>query len=195
MNRPEKLILVDADGVLLNWDYAFHTWMDRHGYSIVPGMEKKYSVAKMYNISSEQANLLVKIFNESAAIGFLPALRDSVEYVQKLHNAGFTFHVITSFGTESNAIKLRKSNLLKVFGNVFEGYTFLEGHSSKLSTLEKYQGTGLYWIEDKATNAIDGAKVGLKSLLMAHGHNWDKEHPEYTIVHNWKEIYNIVTGQ
>lgn len=189
----KKLILTDCDGVLLNWDYAFHTWMDTHGYHIVPGMEKKYSIAKMYAISEEHASALVKIFNESAAIGFLPALRDAVEYVQKLHELGYRFHVITSFGTEPNAIKLRKSNLRKVFGDVFEGYTFLEGMASKQPVLEKYRGTGLYWIEDKASNAIDGAEVGLQSILMAHGHNWDKEHPQYTIVPDWEHIYRIIT--
>jgi FMN phosphatase YigB (HAD superfamily) len=27
----DKLILTDVDGVLLNWEYAFNIWMQRHG--------------------------------------------------------------------------------------------------------------------------------------------------------------------
>ena len=35
MKERDKVILTDCDGVLLNWEYAFITWMKRHGYSEV----------------------------------------------------------------------------------------------------------------------------------------------------------------
>ena len=31
MNK-DKVILVDCDGVLLDWEYSFDYWMKRHGY-------------------------------------------------------------------------------------------------------------------------------------------------------------------
>ena len=31
MNK-EKLILSDGDGVLLDWEWAFHVWMKEKGY-------------------------------------------------------------------------------------------------------------------------------------------------------------------
>ena len=30
-----KLILTDADGVLLDWEYAFNIWMTEKGYTLV----------------------------------------------------------------------------------------------------------------------------------------------------------------
>ena len=28
----DSVILVDCDGVLLNWEYAFDVWMQQHGF-------------------------------------------------------------------------------------------------------------------------------------------------------------------
>ena len=32
MNKDEKLILVDCDGVLVDWLHSFSMWMEEHGY-------------------------------------------------------------------------------------------------------------------------------------------------------------------
>jgi hypothetical protein len=39
---------------------------------------------------------------------------------------------------------------------------------------------------------VAGHNVGLKPLLVEHGHNMDYEHPEIPRVKNWKEIYDII---
>ena len=73
----DSIILVDADGVLLNWEYAFAIWMEQHGFTKVPGSEFEYDIGRRYGIDKEQGRKLIKMFNESAAIGFLPPLRDA----------------------------------------------------------------------------------------------------------------------
>ena len=93
----ESVILVDADGVLLNWEYAFEIWMSQHGFDLIPGGELNYDMSVRYGISRLQIVKLIKMFNESAAIGFLPPLRDAMYYIEKLHKEhGYTFHCITS---------------------------------------------------------------------------------------------------
>ena len=108
----ESVVLVDADGVLLNWEYAFNIWMTQHGFEMLPGSEVNYDIGQRFGISREQGKKLIKMFNESAAIGFLPPLRDAIHYVKRLHEEhGYVFHCITSLSTDPNAQRLREMNL------------------------------------------------------------------------------------
>jgi FMN phosphatase YigB (HAD superfamily) len=191
----DRVILTDADGVILDWEWAFHIWMEEHGFKKQEGGEFVYNIGKRYGIDMDQGKKLIKMFNESAAIGFLPALRDAQHYVKRLHEEhGYVFHCITSLSKDRNAQKLRKMNIRKLFGETaFEEFIILDTGADKDQVLEKYRDTGCWWIEDKITNALDGQKVGLKSLLMEHGHNMDFEHAEIPRVTSWKDIYDIVT--
>ena len=107
----KKVILTDADGVLLNWEYAFSCWMEQHGHTSVEGSNKLYDIGERFGITKDTGKLLVKQFNESAAIGFLPALRDAMYYVKRLHEEhGYVFRCITSLSLDKNAYKLRLMN-------------------------------------------------------------------------------------
>jgi uncharacterized HAD superfamily protein len=191
-----KIILVDADGVLLDWEYAFDVYLQQHGFNKVPGGNLKYDIGKRYGIEYDQGRKLIKIFNESAHIGFLPPLRDAMYYVKRLHEEhGYVFHAITSLSQDINACELRKMNLQKLFGKTaFERFVFLDTGADKDEALEPYRDSGYYWIEDKIVNAQVGRDLGLKSLLMEHGHNMDYTDPEIPRVRNWREIYEIVTA-
>ena len=191
----QKLILVDADGVLLNWEYAFAIWMEQHGFNKVPGSEFEYEINQRYNIEHSQGRKLIKMFNESAAIGFLPPLRDSMYYVKRLHEEhGYVFHCITSLSSDVNAQKLREMNLSKLFGmTAFERVVCLETGADKDQALEPYRDSGCWWIEDKPENADVGDRMGLRSVLIEHGHNMHHK-CAYPVVKNWKELYGIIVG-
>ena len=192
----DKLILVDADGVLLDWEYAFNIWMQEHGFEEVPGSKFSYEMDERYGIPKEQVRKLIRLFNESAAIGFLPALRDAMYYVKRLHEEhGYRFHCITSLSTDPNAVRLREMNLAKLFGKTaFERVLCLPTGAHKDEALAEYQDTGCYWIEDKPVNAEAGLAVGLRSLVIEHGHNMHYYHEHITLVKNWRDVYQIVTG-
>jgi hypothetical protein len=195
--NPQTLILVDADGVILNWEYAFAIWMEQHGHTKQPGAEYLYDIGERYAISKAQGRQLIKMFNESAAIGFLPPLRDSMYYVKKLHEEhGYVFHCITSLSSDINAQRLREMNLHKLFGSTaFELITCLETGSDKDNALAPYQDSGCWWVEDKIQNAEVGLNLGLKSIVMEHGFNMHYNNPKIPVVKNWAAIYNLVTGQ
>lgn len=193
--NPKKLILTDADGVLLDWEWAFSVWMQDRGYTIKEGAKKSYYLHHHYNeLEEADAKQVVRLFNESAAIGFLPALRDSTYYVKRLHEEhGFKFIVITSLSLDKDAQRLREMNLRKIFGDAIEEVICLATGADKDEALEPFKDSGLWWIEDKPANADCGHKLGLKSILIEHGHNMHHECP-YPIAKNWKEIYDTITG-
>ena len=192
----EKLILTDVDGVLLSWEYAFDCYLQERGYHKVEGYQNKYDIGKRYGIDSNLGKSLIKIFNESAAIGFLPPHRDAIHYVRKLHEEhGYIFHAITSLSLDKNAYRLRCMNLEKLFGSsVFEKIICLDTGADKDDALLPYKGSECYWVEDKYDNCLSGLKLGLTPLLMEHGHNMQFINPGITRVKNWQDIYNIIVG-
>ena len=190
---PYKTILVDADGVLLDWVYSYKGWMDRHGYKVVNN--NVYQMDQCYGLERSEGTRLCRMFNESAWIRKIPPLRDAVKYVRKLHeDHGIVFRVISSLSEDQYAQHLRIKNLRELFGDtVFESYTFLDTGADKDDALEPYRGSECFWVEDKPENADLGASLGLKSLLMNHDFNVDYKGPA-TKVRNWREIYDIITG-
>ena len=193
-----KIILTDCDGVLLNWEYAFCTWMEQHGYEQVTNGNHYYDIGERFGITKEEAKAKVKIFNESAAIGFLPALRDAMYYVKRLHEEhGYEFHCITSLSLDPSAYKLRKMNLEKLFGpTAFTRLVCLDTGADKHEALDEYADTDYYWIEDKIENAFLGLQYGLRSILIEHGFNMNESIPVgMTKCLNWKEIYEHIIGQ
>ena len=50
----QKRIITDADGVLLDWEYAFNIWMQSHGFEPVEGYQFKYDMAERYGIPKKQ---------------------------------------------------------------------------------------------------------------------------------------------
>lgn len=192
MKLNEKLILVDCDGVLVDWLYGFQRWMKQHGYQIVNPNE--YNIGKMYGIPEDHSKTLTKTFNESATIGWLPSFRDAVKYVRKLHEEhGYIFHCITSLSLDDNAAKLRKKNLEALFGEtVFEKITCLDCGADKDEALREYLDSGCTWVEDKPENAVVGYAFGLNSILINHDHNEYFNNPDIPRVNTWKEIYEML---
>ena len=115
-----KTILTDCDGVILDWEEGFSVWMEHHGHEKVEGYQYLYNIGQRYGMPSDAGNKLVKQFNESAAIGFLPPLRDAQFFVKKLHEQHqYKFVCITSLSLDPYAEKLRRRNLQKLMGDAF----------------------------------------------------------------------------
>ena len=188
----DKRIILDCDGVLLDWAYAFDVWMVEHGYSKISNTNQYYEQTRRYGISQVEAVSQIKKFNESGCVGFIPAFRDSVEYVTKLSKLGWKFEVISCLDKDKYAQKLRQKNLLHLFGDVFDfidcALDFTVGKEQYL--LDRYKGKNYYWIEDSVDHAESGKRVGLNSIVMDHPYNKEWDGPR---VKNWKEIYQIIT--
>ena len=97
MNK--KIIVTDVDGVLLNWEDAFQIWMEHQGFEKVKKHKFIYNAAEQFGLSIEDGKKWVRIFNQSAAIGFLPPLRVKSSFLLILK----AFRVISFFSRVKKA--------------------------------------------------------------------------------------------
>ena len=194
IDNLNRVILTDCDGVLMNWEYAMNVWMQTQGFKIVEDGQQYYDMKDRYNLPSTVGRRLVRQFNESAAMGFLPPLRDAMYYVDLLHRKhGYTFHMITALSSNEHAQLLRIQNCKKLFGETaFTKFIFCDTGEDKDEVLEPYRDSGLLWIEDKLLNAQTGDRLGLESIMVEHAHNMNND--EFPTFATWKDIYEYIAG-
>ena len=196
--RPSdrRIILTDVDGVLLEWEEHFATWMAGKGYKQKPGKQNLYSMEKRYGLHKNVKESLIKEFNNSAWMSNQDPMTESQTWVKLLHAEGWTFIPITSQTADRPAQELRKTRLRELFGGtVFENFIILETGADKDSALAEFHGTNLWWVEDKPENALLGLDYGLRPLLVDHSYNRRFKHREITRVKNWKHIYKVINGR
>jgi len=185
-------ILADVDGVMLNWEDPFHAWMKRKGHSLAH--KESYDIWRCYpELSPDEITELIKTFNSSATMGFLPPIGDAVYWVRRMHEMhGATFHCITSMGDDLHARWLRVMNLERIFGErLIHDVTILSCGADKTLALSEYENSGLVWLEDNVKNATVGACLGLNTFLFNRTYNNTIEAVEpFTRVNDWAELYN-----
>lgn len=192
--RQSNVILVDADGVLFDWEQGFDQFMQQQGFVKQPGGHNQYLMHLRYNCDAITAKLKIKQFNESPDIEWLMPLRDSVRYVRLLKSQGWEFHCITSLSNLSTAKDCRRRALDREFGpDIIKHLTCLDTGADKDHALEPYRNSGLWWVEDKPENADVGHALGLRSVLVDHAHNLNHV-CTYPRVSTWHEIYQLITG-
>ena len=196
MQQSNRIILTDVDGVLLEWENHFTKWMISRGYKLKDNFVSEYNMQKRFEDHNLNIKTEIREFNKSAWMGTQPPMPESQTWVKLLHAEGWTFIPISSQTSDIPAQELRKRRLEELFGEyAFYNFHILETGQDKDDVLAEFHGTGLWWIEDKWTNAYAGLKYGLKPLFIDHPYNREYSHPDITRVNNWEDIHKIVTGK
>lgn len=187
----EKIILTDVDGVLLDWAQGFDAFLEQH-YKIKVKDPTQYTAHLRWEGTREQMKTLTWHFNMSAWMRYLNPLRDSVPVVKQLGEEGWRFIAITSMHVDSYAHKLREDNLKELYGNVWTQVICLPTGGDKDEALLPWKDSGYVWVEDKFSNAVLGADMGLNSILMKHDFNAYMDDSRLTKVDNWQQIYYYI---
>jgi hypothetical protein len=188
----DKIILTDCDSVLLDWETAFEEYAEARGYAFNENKRIVYSMGAQLGIGHEEAGKLISGFNHSPEFGAIKPYRDSVEYVKRFKDEGWRFIAITTAGEHPDTWPLRRKNLDDVFGvGAIDELYVLPLNGDKGVELVKYKDSGLFWLEDKPSNAVLGYQYGLKPLLMSTFHN-QSYNGSVKRVNTWEEIYRII---
>ena len=193
--NPEKVIVADVDGVLLDWVSSFDELAYEYGYE--KHSDEHYNLDRCFDGDPSEMMRLASLHNESLRMTSLNPLRDAVKYVRRLHEwHGYTIHCVSALKHTHLVQKAREDNLRDLFGSAIDRVILTgDGISdTKANALKEYGISGCYWIEDKPENAYLGYQLGLDTLLMDQPYNRSAHNKEVRRVSNWSEIYDIVVG-
>jgi HAD superfamily hydrolase (TIGR01509 family) len=167
-----RRVLLDADGVLLNWFGGFADYASRTlGVALDVSALRTYSMRHWLGEHAHRAQELIETFNASAAHGFdrLEALPGAVEAVSALKGAGYELHVITSCTDDPAVMELRERNLRDLFGDAFATITCLPMMADKYAALAEHPPS--IWIDDHWPNLDAGRAAGHHAVLFHASYN------------------------
>lgn len=182
-------ILLDVDGVLLDWVTPFEKHLSRMSYRKIA---HKYSIEESHGLTNESAQWHLHHFNTSLDIASLQPILGAVDAVRELVDHGFCLDIVSSISEDPRVHVLRKFNLLNVFGDVFGKYHFLPCGSHKREILSQYE--PCWFIEDKPENTDDATRLGHRAILLNQKYN---EHcftlgPRFD---TWSQIRNHILDE
>lgn len=187
-------VLLDADGVLLNWEQGLHEFMQHHDQHVHTQKvnEHAFDLAHRYNMTVAQVNDLVNEFHTSSSFEHLAPLPGAQAAVKHL-SEWFPLVVITACGTHADTARMRRKNLMHVFGDVFEHVWCTDTFEEKNKYLAQYAPS--YWVEDHVRNAELGLKFGHTCMLVDTPYNQTAMKDQVIRVQNMLEAALIMLSQ
>lgn len=188
-----KVILSDCDGVLVDWEVGFYTWM-RSTHNIAPKDLSAYSLSEKFGIAKARMREYGDEFMQTDWPSRFPPLRDAIKYIRKLHEEfGMVLHVISA--VDESFHDRRLTNLRSLFGptSILQLDCVGDNAPSKTPWLEPYRNLGNIWVEDRVLHAEEGLDLGLKCFLINQTHNYH-DHVSRGVqrTHGWEKIYRYV---
>ena len=161
---------MDCDEVLLKTAESHHL-MRKIKYGIEDDYVNKYPSQWVYEHSElTDYNTSTEKFTSSYDFSGIEAVKNAVLGVNKLKQANFKLHVVTSITDERLTKLYRQKNLQYIFGDVFEDVTCLPlGHNNKK---DYYQSVpkGIV-IDDSPHNIMDAVACGHEGIFIAIAQN------------------------
>ena len=171
-------LILDCDGVLLNWADGFMAWCKRYK-KLTPNdnYPSVYNVARWFDISQVAGNRLVEDFNGSRSFGKLNPMPTVAAGLERIKDAGFRTHVITCAGPAVVCQPLRRANLELHFPGMIDKLTCIPMSASKEAHLRVYDGSDYFFIEDHLMHAASALQFNVQPLLVHTPQNHGQRNP------------------
>lgn len=163
-------VLLDCDGVLLNWDRKFASWIEReHKLPVDPLGPYDWDLAHWIGADPEQALAYVQEFNRSPDFAYIEPCLYALTGIAQLVEMGTRLVVITSCSDDPAVAAMRRRNIRRCFGDVFDKIHCLGLGESKEAYLREEPPA--VWIEDNFRHAKAGADLGHRTFMVSRSHN------------------------
>ena len=192
MSKP--LLVVDIDGVVLDWHDAFIEYCETFDWSIDKGGD--YSSYNMntwfmphnewgHDMSQERLEDLVRRFNSYPRV--LKPLKNSVKYLDLL-SYQYDIVALTSFTDCFEMSKFRRDYLEVLFPDVFKDVIILELGECKKETLGELMPD--IYVEDHRGHAESAIDLGIETILLSTTYNQGCSGATY--IGDWNDLYFIL---
>lgn len=164
-------VLLDCDDVLLDWIGGFRDWCsDKLGREIV-GLPDDWHIETWLGVTEEVCVELIREHNASEHFGQLKAVEGAKAVLDKWRENPFVrLHVITSCSSGADTVQMRRGNLEREFGDIFDSIHCLDLTESKKKVLQAFK-PGAMWIEDNYKNCLLGVECGHRGIMRERPHN------------------------
>ena len=185
-----KNIVLDCDGVILDWHLGFYDWMRAQGHTVTHPYPTDYAMTQAHpGKSKDEIWANIPIFNRSPDFGRLAPCDGAEDGIRSL-KARFPatpITVLTSVGDAPETRLMRRESLAHL---PIDELILVPLGVSKRSWLEKFTGPALL-VEDHPGHATDAAELGFTSILIDRPWNRDLDDPQIERARSWAEIVAI----
>ena len=193
MHKP--LLLLDVDGVLLDWLSGFEQYLLQQAPELhrdFSGLHDAENLEQLLGMSTTQMDNWIHKFHHDPEFEYLQPLPGAQAALRTLQ-PWVRMVCITASGRSPDSVRMRKANLLSVFGDVFDQVWCTNGSVEKPKYLHMYPPG--YWVEDTLNNAIMGVKAGHEAFLMDAIYNKHVHDDQVRRVTNMAEVGDIILSQ
>ena len=184
-----KAIVLDIDGVILDWFSGFKAWMTSKGHKVVGGPATSWNMTETFpKLSRVEINIQIDEFSRTAEFGKLREVDDAQFGVGELRKAFPDWPVVavTCSGTHPRTVAQRCWNVMHY--NLSEIYTLPLG-AAKTETLRRWA-PGSIIVEDNLKHCEDAVvHVAYRGILLDRAYNRsDGTGPALHRINGWHEI-------
>jgi len=193
MHKPN--LLLDVDGVLLNWLAGFEQFLLTHAphlHKDFSDMEEAHDLERLLGLTTQQMDEWVERFHLHADFSLLKPLPGATQAIRILA-PWCNISCITASGSNPISKKARLMNLKNIFGDVFDQVICVDRSLDKPEYLMSFEPG--YWVEDQPRNTLMGVTAGHESFLMDALYNRKFHHAQVRRVVNMLEVAEIILSQ
>ena len=200
MGMKDKIILVDVDDTLLDYDTGVYDYFIKIGLELVDDHDMHLHYYDKFGLCKESVVKYFNMFNESSDFGKLLPYKNSDKYVLDIASLGYKFIAITACGTNTATISSRTQNLYNVYGDCFDAVYCIDIRQSKADVLAMFKDSDVIWVDDLPMHVLEGYKQGLQSFLMPTAYNKDFNVMSdcVTVLNEdnpWNHLYSIISSK